>query len=179
MTGPHKSHAFETQVPEGDDRERLVCRNCGWINYVNPKVIVGAVCWWQDQDAVERILLCRRAIEPRLGYWTIPAGFMELKETAEQGAAREAWEEATADIEIETLLGLYSIADISQVHLIYRARLKSPAIAPGPESQEVKLVTWDEIPWEELAFESNRWCLQAHQRVRGQSNFPPFGVPSE
>ena len=111
-------------IPEGDDHERLVCADCGFVLYENPKVIVGAVCSWED-----RTLLCRRAIEPRRGYWTMPIGYMELGETTEQGALREVWEETLARAEIDALLGLYSIPEISQVHLIYRAHMLTPDCA--------------------------------------------------
>ncbi len=145
---------FAQSIPEGEDRLRDVCGTCGFINYVNPKIVVGAVITWED-----RILIAKRAIAPRIGFWTLPAGFMEERETAEEGAMREAMEEACAKIEIDGLLGCYSVPRISQVQLMYRARLVDPAIAPGPESTDVKLVTWDEIPWNELAFPSVVWAL--------------------
>jgi ADP-ribose pyrophosphatase YjhB (NUDIX family) len=116
------------QIPEGDNRERKVCPECGFIDYENPKVVVGSVV-----TSGERILLCRRAIEPRKGYWTIPAGYLELHESTEDGARREAQEEATATIEIDGVLAVYTIPRISQVQLIYRAHLVSD-VAPGPES---------------------------------------------
>ena len=160
---------FKLSVPEGDNRHRHICDSCGWIHYVNPKIIVGAVCTWED-----KLLLCKRAIEPRYGYWTIPAGFMEEEETTQEGAAREAREEACADIEIGALLGVYNIPRISQVHMIYRARLRSPDVAAGEESLDVKFVSWDEIPWDELAFPSVRWALQDFDKTRGQEVFQPF-----
>ena len=141
-------------VPEGDNRERAVCPDCGFIAYENPKIVVGAVCRWD-----ERILLCRRAIEPRAGFWTLPAGYLELNEATAEGAAREAWEEARAEIAIEGLLAVYDIPRLSQVQLIYRAALKSPNVEPGPESLEVRLFDWDEIPWAEIAFPSVHWAL--------------------
>jgi ADP-ribose pyrophosphatase YjhB (NUDIX family) len=141
--------------PPADDRERHVCRSCGAIHYVNPKIVVGAVCFHD-----RRLLLCRRAIEPRAGYWTIPAGYMETGETAEEGARREAWEEARARIAIDGLIAVYSVKRIDQVQLLYRAQLLDPAIAPGPESREVVLVAPDAIPWEELAFPTVRWVLE-------------------
>ncbi len=174
MTEGCPENRFCKQVPEGDDRERLICTDCGWIHYENPKIIVGAVATWDD-----RILLCRRGIEPRKGFWTIPAGFMELCETSEEGAAREAWEEAGVKLEVETLLGLYSIPRAGQVHMIYRARMLSPEFAAGIESLEVQLFRWEEIPWEDLAFLSNRWALHHYQQSREQQTFPPFGVPAE
>lgn len=159
---------FRPQMPEGDDRQRLVCGSCGWIHYVNPKIVVGAVISHGD-----RLLLCRRAIEPRRGFWTIPAGFMEERESSEEGAAREAREEACAEIRIDGLLGVYNIPRISQVQLIYRAELVDGRHAAGPESLESRLLAWDEIPWSELAFPTVQWALNAWQARRGQ----PLGAP--
>jgi len=164
--------SFSRVVPEGDNRPRQVCDHCGFIDYVNPRVVVGAVCTWQD-----RVLLCRRSIEPRSGYWTIPAGFMEEGETTEDGAAREAHEEALADIEVEALLGVYNIPRISQVHLFYRARLRSPDVAAGEETHEVRLFAWEDVPWDELAFPSVRWALRAFDEVRGLDSFAPRSNP--
>lgn len=164
---------FSKRVPDGDNMERLVCDSCGWVHYVNPKIVVGAVCTWED-----RFLLCRRAIEPRLGYWTIPAGFMEERETTAEGAAREAREEACADIEIEALLGVYNIPRISQVQMIYRARLNSPDVAAGEESQEVGFFDWDDIPWGELAFPTVDWALNHYREVEGRTDFAPFTNPA-
>ena len=121
-------------VPTGDDRDRHVCPACGTVHYQNPKVVVGSVCTLGD-----RLLLCRRAIPPRRGFWTIPAGYLELGETAEEGAVREAWEEARARIELEGLLAVYSVRRIDQVQLLYRARLLDAAVEAGPESLEVRL----------------------------------------
>jgi ADP-ribose pyrophosphatase YjhB (NUDIX family) len=168
---PNPDKHFVTRRPEGEDRDRLVCHQCGWINYVNPKLIVGAVCTYQDQ-----FLLCKRAIEPRVGFWTIPAGFMEENETTEQGAAREVREEACAEVTIDALLGIYSIPRLSQVHLIYRAELTEPVFAAGPESLDVMLVEWDQIPWEELSFPTVFWALKHYAAVKGQTAFPPFRV---
>jgi len=142
-------------VPEGDNRERLVCPDCGFIQYDNPRIVVGAVV---TSDV--RFLLCRREIEPRRGYWTIPAGYLELNETAMEGAAREVFEEACARIEIEGLLAVYNIPRLSQVQMFFRARLAAPDFAAGPESQEVALYGWDDIPWDDLAFPSVRWALE-------------------
>ena len=129
-------------------------------------VVVGAVVTYQD-----RILLCRRAIEPRSGFWTIPAGYLELNENAEMGAIREAKEEACADIEIDALIAVYNVTRISQIQLIYRATLPSPDIAAGEESLEVALFSWDKIPWDDLAFPSNHWALKHHREV---ANKPVF-----
>lgn len=167
---------FTRRAVQGDDRERLVCNSCGWIHYENPKIVVGSVVVAQE-GGQERILLCRRAIEPRRDYWTIPAGFLEEHETTEAGARREAWEEAKADIEIKALLGVYSIPRISQVQLIYLARLPLLEYAPGAESLEVMLFSWERIPWEELAFPSVHWALHHYQQIKNRDTFQPFGNP--
>ncbi|MGD8709864.1 MAG: NUDIX hydrolase [Ectothiorhodospiraceae bacterium] len=151
------------RVPDGDDRPRLQCPDCGYIAYENPRIVVGAVCHWGD-----RILLCRRAIEPRTGYWTLPAGYLELHESTEDGARREAWEEARAELELGDLLAVYNITRINQVQLIYRARLMNPEVAAGPESLEVGLFAWDEIPWEELAFPTVKWALERYRATMDQ-----------
>lgn len=170
MTIPLPDH-FTRQIPEGEDRERDVCGTCGFINYVNPKIVVGSVVTFGD-----RILFCKRAIEPRKGFWTLPAGFMEERETAEEGAMREAMEEACATIEIDGLLACYSVPRISQVQLMYRARLVDANIAAGPESTDVALLTWDEIPWQDLAFPSVVWALQHYEQwLKGAP--APFGNP--
>ena len=139
---PFTPDHFHRTVPDGDDHERLVCRDCGYVAYENPKIIAGAVV----ADG-EKIMLCRRAIDPQKGKWTIPAGFLELGEAPDEGAAREAMEEACATIEIIDLLAVYSVRRISQVHMMYRARLADPKFSPGLESLEVKLFDWDDIPW--------------------------------
>jgi len=162
-------------VPHGDDRERLMCPDCGYVAYENPKVVVGSVVVAQDG----RILLCRRAIEPRKGFWTLPAGYMELHETSEAGARREAWEEACARIEIEGLLAVYDIPRISQVQLIFRARLVHPEIAAGPESAEVDLFSWDAIPWDDIAFPSVHWSLRRFKETEGRPLGQPGGTPPD
>ncbi len=148
-------------VPEGDDRTRLVCPDCGYIEYDNPKIIVGAVCTWEG-----RVLMCRRAIEPRKGFWTFPSGFMELGETMAEGAVREVWEEALARVEIEHLVGIYEVPRVSHIYAIYRAHMTSPEYAPGSESDAVELLSWDELPWNDLAFPSIVWGLD-HFRLGG------------
>lgn len=160
------------EIPEGDSRERLICPDCGFINYENPKVVVGAVIVHDD-----RILMCRRAIHPRRGYWTIPAGYLELGESTAAGARREAREEACAEIEIEGLLGLYSIPRISQVQLIYRARMATPHFAAGEESEAAELYRWDDIPWTDIAFPSVHWALGHYLETKGQAVFAPRGNP--
>jgi ADP-ribose pyrophosphatase YjhB (NUDIX family) len=148
------------KIPVGDDRERLTCPDCGFVQYDNPKVVVGAVARWHD-----RILLCRRAINPRKGYWTLPAGYLELNETVEAGVQREAWEEARAKLALEGVLAVYNIPRLSQVQIIYRARLLTDDVSAGPESQEVALFAWDELPWDDLAFPSVRWALRHHREI--------------
>jgi ADP-ribose pyrophosphatase YjhB (NUDIX family) len=153
-------------VPEGDNRERMICAECGYILYDNPKIVVGSVTRWG-----ERFLLVRRSIEPRYGFWTLPAGFLELNESPSAGAEREAWEEARARIEIEGLLAIYDIPRISQVQLIYRARLLDEAIQAGSESLEVALFSWERIPWGQLAFPSVGWALQHDREARATRDF--------
>jgi ADP-ribose pyrophosphatase YjhB (NUDIX family) len=135
------------RVPEGDNRERYVCDRCGAIHYSNPKIVAGCIPEWG-----ERILLCRRAIEPRYGLWTLPAGFMENGETTEQAAARETLEEARARVDVIGLYGVFSIPHISQVYMLFRARLLDLDFGPGPESLEVELFDPAYLPWDELAF---------------------------
>lgn len=163
---------FVRRQPDGDDRQRLVCADCGYIAYENPKVVVGSVCTWEG-----RILMCRRAIDPRKGYWTLPAGYLELHETTAEGAHREAWEEARARIEIEGLLAVYSIPRLSQVQVMYRARLVSPEIAAGPESVEVGLFAWDAVPWDDIAFPSVRWALNHYREALGRADIVARGNP--
>jgi len=163
---------FERRIPEGDDRHRLVCADCGFVNYENPKIVVGSVAAWDG-----RILLCRRAIAPRRGFWTLPAGYLELNEEAAAGARREAWEEARAELEIDQLLAVYSIPRISQIQLIYRARLASPSVSAGPETLELDLFDWSAIPWDQLAFPSVHWALKDYDDLRDQKVFAPRGNP--
>lgn len=167
-------------IPDGDERERLICRDCGFVHYDNPKVVTGAVVTWRDAGTAvgdDQILLCRRAIEPRDGFWTLPAGYLELGESTEDGARREAREEACADIEIDRLLAVYNVVRISQVQTIYRARLRSLDIAPGVESREVKLFDWKSIPWDDIAFPTVQWALQHYHQTRSVVDFAPFGNP--
>jgi ADP-ribose pyrophosphatase YjhB (NUDIX family) len=159
-------------IPEGDDRERMICADCGYVLYDNPKIVVGSVVRLR-----ERVLLCRRAINPRRGFWTLPAGYLELNESTSAGAQREAWEEARARIHIEGLLAIYDIPRISQVQLIYRAYLIDAAISAGSESLEVGLFGWDEIPWDNIAFPSVRWALQHERDARATGDFTPRHNP--
>jgi ADP-ribose pyrophosphatase YjhB (NUDIX family) len=141
-------HEVDFRVPKDDHVERHICPRCGHIQYLNPKVIAGIIPEWEDG----RILMCRRAIQPRLGLWTFPAGFLELGETSGQGAAREAREEAQADVEPLELLAVINVPYVSQVYLIHRGRLRTAQHAPTLESSEVCLMREDEIPWQEIAF---------------------------
>ena len=156
----------ELRIPEGDSHLRHVCPQCGEIHYQNPKVIVGCIAQWE-----QRILLCRRAIEPCYGLWTLPAGFMENGESTTQAALRETYEEACARVSIERLFALINIPHISQVHLFYRARLLDTNFGAGEESLETQLFSEDEIPWHELAFSSVDQCLKAYFRDRRTGRF--------
>ncbi|HEY9066830.1 MAG TPA: NUDIX hydrolase [Burkholderiaceae bacterium] len=160
--------ATEYRIPADDNRDRAVCTACGTIHYENPLNVVGTVPVWGDQ-----VLLCRRNIEPRYGLWTLPAGFMELGETLEQGAARETEEEAGAHFEMQGLLTVLSVVRVGQLHLYFRARLLDAEFAPGPETIEERLFREDEIPWDELAFRTVRETLRYYfaDREKGQ-----FGV---
>ena len=162
------------KIPEGDDRERLVCTDCDYVDYENPKIIVGSVIGEGD-----RVLLCRRAIEPRSGLWTIPAGYMELGETVVEGAQREAWEEARAKITIDGVLAVYSISRLSQVQVIFRARWAEPGFEPGPESLEVRQFSWADIPWDHIAFPTVRWALHAWHETLNDSLSAAALNPSE
>ena len=145
------------KVPPGDNLPRFVCDACQAIHYENPKIVVGCIPEWGEQ-----ILLCRRAIEPKYGLWTVPAGFMEQGETAEQAAAREALEEAKADVEITTLYAVFSIPHISQVYMIFRGRMRTSSFGPSAESLEVQLFKHADIPWDSLAFPVIHETLQRY-----------------
>ena len=166
--------AFERRIPDGDDKERDVCSNCGFVAYQNPKVIVGAVV--ADEGEV---LLCRRAIEPRSGFWTLPAGYLELGETTAEGARREAMEEAGADIAIDGVLALFDVSRIGQFQVIFRARLATKGIAPGVESLEARMFAWDDIPWADLAFPTVHWALHAWRDTGPGALAAPVGNPPE
>jgi ADP-ribose pyrophosphatase YjhB (NUDIX family) len=152
-------------IPADDNRERATCTVCDTIHYENPLNVVGTVPAWGDQ-----VLLCRRNIEPRYGLWTLPAGFMELGETVEQGAARETDEEAGAHFELQGLFSVLSVVRVGQVHMYFRARLLDTTFAPGPETIEARLFHEHEIPWDELAFRTVRETLKYFfaDRKRGQ-----------
>jgi ADP-ribose pyrophosphatase YjhB (NUDIX family) len=141
------SSALEQRVPEGDTLSRYICSNCGTIHYQNPKVVVGCLPVWGEQ-----VLLCKRAIEPRLGLWTLPAGFLENGETIFAGAARETEEEARARVEVGSLYTMISLPHINQIYVMFRSRLLDLGFGPGPESIEVRLFDENEVPWSEIAF---------------------------
>lgn len=151
----------QMSVPAGDTRLRRVCPACGAIDYENPRIVVGCV-----PEHEGRILLCRRAIEPRRGYWTVPAGFLENGETLEEGAARECWEEALARVDIGTLLAVVNIPEACQVHVFFRATLQGTAYGVGEESLEAALVAPAQIPWHDIAFRSTTYALQHYLQDR-------------
>lgn len=155
------------RVPEGDNMPRHVCAECGTIHYQNPKIVVGCLPEWED-----RLLLCKRAIEPRYGLWTLPAGFMENGETVQQGAARETLEEAEARVEVGALYALFNLPHINQVYMLFRARMLTPEFGPGSESLETELMRESEIPWEELAFPVIHESLRLYFRDRAAGQFP-------
>ena len=154
------------QVPADDNRERATCTACGEIHYENPLNVVGTVPYWGDQ-----VLLCKRNIEPRLGFWTLPAGFMELGETVAEGALRETVEEAGAQVEMGQLFTVLNVARVGQVHLFYTARMLNTELAPGPETIEARLFRHDEIPWDQLAFRTVRQTLEHFFADRAAGNF--------
>jgi ADP-ribose pyrophosphatase YjhB (NUDIX family) len=151
------------EVPGDDNRERSVCASCGIVHYVNPKVVVGCV---PEKDG--RILLCKRAIEPRYGYWTVPAGFMELNESTAEGAARETLEEACAEVRIGHLFAVVDVVDAGQVHMFYTAKLLGD-FAAGSESLDVAMFSEAEVPWDDIAFQSGRYALQKYFADKGQN----------
>jgi len=169
------------RIPEGDGRLRFVCDHCSTIHYQNPNIVAGTVPVWGD-----KVLLCRRAIEPRLGYWTLPAGFMENGETVEQAATRETQEEACARVRNLAIYTLIDVPHINQVHIFYRAELVDLDFAAGPESLEVQLFDEADIPWSELAFRTvgrTLECFFADRRlesypVRSEA-VPPMGKPAQ
>lgn len=152
-------HAVALAIPEGDNRPRHVCSQCGTIHYQNPKNVIGTIPVWEHEGQLQ-VLLCRRAIEPRYGYWTLPAGFMENGETTGEAAARETEEEAGANIELGPLFALLNVAHVHQVHMFYLARLVDLDFHPGEESLEVQLFTEGDIPWDDLAFPTIRKTLE-------------------
>lgn len=158
---PSCGSSVEQRVPADDNRMRAVCPACGQVHYQNPLIVVGTVPVWRDQ-----VLLCRRAIEPRHGMWTLPAGFMELGESAAEGAFRETLEESGAKVEMGALFAMLNVVRVGQVHLFYRAHMLGPDVDPGIESLEARLFTEDEIPWNQLAFRTVTRTLEHHFACR-------------
>ena len=156
------------KIPDGEDRPRGVCTSCGNIHYINPRVVVGTVI-----ESGDRILLCRRAIEPAHGKWTPPAGFLEVGESTVDGAIRETWEEARAKVEVVQPLVSIDLTRIGQIHVKYLAKMKSDEFEAGPESLEVRWFDYSEIPWDELAFPVTHWSLRLRMedRALGQGRF--------
>lgn len=152
----HCAGRLQFAVPQGDDRVRAICSQCRAIHYVNPKIVAGCLALWED-----RILMCRRAIEPRRGYWTLPCGYMEEGETVEAAACRETREESLATVSIRRLYSIVSLPEISQVYLVFLADLQTPSFGPTAESAEVSLLRPDEIPWSALAFPAVEYVLRA------------------
>jgi ADP-ribose pyrophosphatase YjhB (NUDIX family) len=157
----------ELRIPEGDNLPRYVCGACGKVHYQNPLVVVGCV-----PEHEQRILLCRRAIEPRRGYWTVPAGFMEIGETLQQAAAREAREEALAEVSVGSLLTVVHVLHAAQVHVFFRASLAAARYGVGAESLEVALVSAAEIPWDDIAFPSTEYTLRRYLEDRAAGAEP-------
>ena len=168
------AHPVSQLIPPDDNRLRFVCGNCGVIHYQNPKMVIGSIPVWDDGDQ-PCVLLCRRAIEPRLGYWTLPAGFMENGETTSDAAARETLEEAGARIELHGLFSLLNVPHVHQVHMFYRATLLDLDYAAGIESLEVRMFSERDVPWSEIAFPTVTHTLRAffadHVRVRNGESY--------
>ncbi len=159
--------AVELRCPSDDNRQRHICVACGMVHYQNPKMVICALPEWQGS-----ILLCRRAIEPRYGLWTVPGGFMENGESTAAAAIRETLEEANARIEIHDLYTMYSLPYINQVHFMFRARLLDLDFSPGQESLEVKLFAETDIPWDEIAFRPVKLSLEHYFADRRTAHFP-------
>ncbi len=155
------------KIPEGELVLRDVCTACHMVHYENPKIVAGCIPEWEGQ-----ILLCRRAIQPRIGLWTFPAGFMELRETTEQAAIRETWEEAKAKVRIESLYALFSLAWVGQVYVVYRGALQNHVFGPGEESLETKLFFPTDIPWDNLAFPVIQEILRCYAHDVRNKHFP-------
>lgn len=155
------------QIPQGDNRERHVCDSCGFIHYLNPRIVAGSLPTYGD-----KVLLCKRAIEPRKGYWTLPAGFMENGETTEQAAARETWEEAEAKLEMRGLYSLFNLPHINQVYIFFRGEIINGEFGVGDESLETQLFAEQDIPWDSLAFPTIYKTLKHYFHDRKHGTFP-------
>jgi ADP-ribose pyrophosphatase YjhB (NUDIX family) len=158
--------AVEHRIPADDNRERAICPQCAEIHYENPINVVGTVPVWGEQ-----VLLCKRAIEPRHGLWTLPAGFLELGETVDAGALRETVEEAGARVELEGLFTVLDVVRAGQLHLFYRARMLDATLDPGPETLEARLFREHEVPWDQIAFRTVRRTLELYFEDRRRGRF--------
>lgn len=163
----HCGSPVTQRVPEGDHRLRYVCDRCNTTHYQNPKIVAGCIAEWDG-----RILMAKRGINPRLGLWTLPAGFMENEETTEQAAVRETQEETRAEVQVAGLYSVFSIPHISQVYMFYRGQMVTPEFGITPESTEIQLMTENEVPWDEIAFPVVRATLKAYFEDRAQGQFP-------
>jgi ADP-ribose pyrophosphatase YjhB (NUDIX family) len=163
----HCGQSVTHLIPDGDDRSRHVCSSCDTVHYQNPQIIVGCIPVLDD-----KVLLCKRAIEPRKGYWTLPAGFMENGETTQAGAIRETWEEARAKVTDENLYRIFDLPHINQVYIFYRGNLVNEAFKAGPESQDVGLFSERDIPWDEIAFPGIPEVLREFFADRKKEEFP-------
>ena len=153
-------------IPDDDNRHRYICSSCSAIHYQNPKIVAGCIPVWEDQ-----VLLCKRAIEPRYGYWTLPAGFMELGETSLEAGMRETMEEANANVVVDDLFAVFSLPHVGQVYMMFRSRLKNLEFSAGAESLDVRLFNENDIPWNELAFTTIRATLKCYFEDRKSGNF--------
>lgn len=153
-------------IPDDDNRHRYICQQCDIVHYQNPKIVAGCIPVWED-----KILLCKRAIEPRSGYWTLPAGFMELGESSLEAGIRETLEEANARVEVEDLFAVFNLPHVDQVYMMFRSRLLDLEFSAGTESLEVELFTEDEIPWDELAFRTITETLKCYLNDRSEGKF--------
>lgn len=168
----------EQRIPPGDNRERACCPGCGAIHYVNPKIVVGTIPVFEN-----KVLLCKRAIEPRHGFWTLPAGFMEIKETTHESALRETWEEAGARVELGPLFTMFDVVQAEQVHMFFRASMVTADFFAGEESLDVQLFAEEDIPWDELAFKTVSTTLRlffedrkaGHYRLHTGDVYSPVG----
>lgn len=163
------AHKVVIEIPSDDNRPRHVCHNCNTIHYENPKIITGCIIEYQN-----KILLCKRAIEPRHGFWTVPAGFMENGETLEEGALRESYEEAITSPQSTGLFGIYNLTTINQIYVLYKATLDEPIFSAGSESLDVQLFDEKDIPWENMAFKVVTKALKQYLSTRHDPNFIPF-----
>lgn len=163
----HCGSPVTLRIPECDSRQRHVCTSCATVHYQNPNIIAGVLATYGD-----KVLLAKRAIEPQVGHWTLPAGFLENGETTEQGAAREAWEEARAQVKVEQLYGVFNVPHISQVYMVYRSELTAPTVAAGEESLDARLFSENEIPWDQLAFSVVETMLRKFFDDRRNGHYP-------